>query len=384
MRPSVWFPIHRIGPYHHARFEAASARLNLTVLETRPASREYTWDPMPEGAYRIVRLPVAADPETDLPAAAIDEQLRRLMRRAGRPEVLVCMGWADRISHRLLLLSRAERIPLLMVSDSRFQDQPRRWPQEWIKRLLLRQASAALVAGSQSRAYLQRLGFPPEAIFQPWDVVDNALFGGEGEHMPRPNLKHVLCVSRLVQKKNHLTLIEAYRSYQQQGGQWGLRLVGSGPMEPAIQEALRTLPHPERAWLEPFQQLEALRRCYLQASAFVLPSSTDQWGLVVNEAMAAGCPVLVSQACGCAVDLVTHGTTGFVFPPHDAKALSALLHHLEQLPPERSQELAAAARSRLASFSLSSFADGLSQAVAFALQHPRSSGRATMVATLLS
>ncbi len=384
MTRSVWFPIRRIGPYHHARFEAASAQLQLTVIETRPASREYPWDAVPQGAYKVVRLPVAADPETDLPSACLDQELHGLLDSQGKPDVLVSMGWADRPSRRLLRLARSLQLPLLLVSDSRREDQPRRWPQELIKAILLRQPSAALVAGSQSRAYLEGLGFPQQSIFQSWDVVDNELFARPADiSMPAEQLRHFLCVSRLLAKKNHLGLLQAYHRYQSHGGQWGLHLMGSGPEEGRIRAAILALPYPERVRLQPFQQLERVRRAYHEASAFVLASHTDQWGLVVNEAIAAGCPVLVSSGCGCSPDLIEHGLTGWSFQADQPDTLAALMHEVETLGPEALLKVSAAARAGLEHYGLHSFAGGLARAVEHALQQSCTSLSASLVASLL-
>ena len=60
---------------------------------------------------------------------------------------------------------------------------------------------------------------------------------------------------------------------------------------------------------------------YGLASAFVHPSTTEQWGLVVNEAAAAGLPLIVSERCGCAPELVRQGVTGFLFDPYDIDAI---------------------------------------------------------------
>jgi glycosyltransferase involved in cell wall biosynthesis len=129
--------------------------------------------------------------------------------------VIVSVGWADRAYQQLLVLAHQRRIPVVLISDSRQRDEPRSAAKEWLKRQLLRGYSAALVAGQESRAYLTTLDFPPAAIFQPWDVVDNSFFQQAAIEAapPQPTF---LCVSRLVSKKNHQGLLEAYASYQQQ------------------------------------------------------------------------------------------------------------------------------------------------------------------------
>jgi len=377
---TVLLALRRIGPYHHARFRAAAARLPLVVLETRPASQEYPWDFTPTGGgYAIERLVGAAGPEVDPPRGCLDRQLAALLQRH-RPAVVVTVGWADRAYRRLLLAAQARRLPLVIVSDSRRADRPRPWWFEQPKRWLLRCHSAALVAGRESRSYLHDLGFPAAAIHQPWDVVDNAVFAGATGPPARP--PQLLCVARFVPRKNHRLLLQAYGAYQAAGGRWGLWLVGDGPEEPQLRRAIAALPDPDRVHLLPFQQLDDLRRLYGAASGFVLPSLVDQWGLVVNEAMAAGLPVLVSRGAGCAVDLIEEGTTGWSFDPGDPAALTELLHRLEALSSDRRDRLRQAAAARLQRFDPEAFAAGLEAAVATALAHPRRSRLGALVARL--
>ena len=376
--------LHRVGPYHHARFKAVAGLINLQVLETRPGSQEYPWQFQADAEYGLHQLSGQLAPEADPPLADLDRQLADLLDRL-QPQVVVCVGWVDRSYQRLLIACQRRRLPLVIVSDSRERDVPRFAPKEWIKRQLLRGYSAALVAGSESRAYLVHLGFPAGAINQPWDVVDNDLFAAaELLDVPGSSQPHFLWVGRLIDVKNHRGLLAAYANYQRQGGSWGLTLIGSGPLEPELLQVVTRLPDPARVQLEPFQQISELITSYSQASALVLSSTKDTWGLVVNEAMAAGVPCLVSSACGCAVDLVDHGRTGWIFDPADSQGLAALMHQAERQSPQERIVMQQAARERLHSFSLQSFAEGLQQVLEWAGAHPRWSRRAAFWADLLS
>jgi glycosyltransferase involved in cell wall biosynthesis len=324
----------------------------------------------------------APHPDEDPPQPELDRQLQRLLD-ACTPTAIVSVGWADPAYQRLLIAAHQRRIPLVIVSDSRERDEPRSWPKELIKRQLLRGYSAALVAGSESLAYLDGLGFPPSAISQPWDVVDNGFFEAAAQKAG-PRQPRFLCVSRLEAKKNHRLVLQAYGAYQRSGGFWGLQLVGSGPLGAAIRETITQLPDPSRVQLLPFAQLDPLARAYGEAGAFVLASHSDQWGLVVNEAMAAGLPVLVSRACGCAADLIEHGVSGWTFDPADPAALTTLMHTAERQTPAWREAMTSAARDRLSTFSPSSFAHGLHQALEWASAHPRFSRRAALMADLIS
>ncbi|MCT0229498.1 glycosyltransferase [Synechococcus sp. CS-1324] len=367
----VLLALHRIGPYHDIRLSAAERLLNLQVLETRPDSQEYPWAIAPTGTYGRHQLTGAGDPEQDPANPELDRQIAALLDQL-QPAVVVTTGWADRAYQRLIHQADRRGIPLVLISDSRERDEPRRWAKEWIKRLLLLSYAAALVAGSESRAYLERLGFAASAIVQPWDVVDNRGFAAgaaRARRQPVPDhpvlaRPHFLCVSRFVAKKNHAGLLAAYGAYQRQA--WGLRLIGAGPLHAQIQAAVAQLPHPGRVLIDPFLQLELLQEAYGQAACFVLASHSDQWGLVVNEAMAAGLPVIVSRNCGCCLDLIEAGASGWSFDPAQPAALTALLQAAEAQSAQQRTSMVAAAHRKLEGFDPRSFAAALASAVALA------------------
>lgn len=381
----VLLALHRVGPYHRARFSALARRCDLVVLQTRPHSNEYPWEEQPLLGYRLESLQGAPSADLDPPLASLDDQLDQLICRH-RPSALVMVGWVDRSYQRLLILAHRHRLPLVLISDSRHQDHHRSLLGEVPKRLLLRGLSAALVAGNQSRAYLLRLGFPPSAIFQPWDVVDNQAWGSDASALPLIQRlpPHWLCISRFVAKKNHRNLLLAFAAYQRRGGSWGLKLIGEGPLEPRIREWISLLPRPQDVQILPFLQFEALRDQYHQARALILASRSDQWGLVVNEAMAAGLPVLVSQACGCTADLIEDGVNGIVLDPLDPTQMADQFSRVERLTEVQLNRMVEAASATVSLYDLDAFVQGTLQAVNVAQQQPRFSRTAALMAELLS
>jgi glycosyltransferase involved in cell wall biosynthesis len=379
--PNILFALHRIGPYHHSRFAAIPEDLQLHVLETRPQSIEYPWAFKPDALYKIYQLSGHLHTEADPPLAILRQQLIALLDRV-QPQVIASVGWDDNAYLALLVLAHQRQIPMVIVTDSRQRDKRRSAGKEWIKQQLLRGYSSAIVSGHESRGYLTDLGFPPSAIAQPWDVVDNVFFSNAARNS-FSSQPHFLCVSRLVYKKNHFGLLKSYATYQRQGGLWGLQFVGSGPLEPAIRAQIADLPNPHDVYLFPFCQLEQLGHFYGRASAFVLASTTDQWGLVVNEAMAVGLPSIVSRACGCATDLIEHNVSGWSFDPTETSALCDLMHEAEHQTPPKRKAMQLAAKQRLQAFTPDAFAAGLKQAVKHAIARPRFSQRAAASAALL-
>lgn len=104
-------------------------------------------------------------------------------------------------------------------------------------------------------------------------------------------------------------------------------------------------------------------------SCFVHASTSEQWGLVVNEAMAAGLPVLVSNRCGCAADLVREGVNGFTFDPYDVEEMTRLMFRVAHGDVDRAA-LGQASREIIAEWGPERFAVGLEQAVEAALSAP--------------
>jgi glycosyltransferase involved in cell wall biosynthesis len=117
-----------------------------------------------------------------------------------------------------------------------------------------------------------------------------------------------------------------------------------------------------------FIQYDELPYFYNHAKALILPSWSDQWGLVVNEAMACGLPVLVSEKCGCAPDLVVNGKNGFTFDPNDPEEFLKGMEKIIDLAGNR--QVKDENTRLLNSFNLGTFSGGLKKCIELALYSP--------------
>ena len=136
-----------------------------------------------------------------------------------------------------------------------------------------------------------------------------------------------------------------------------------------LNSQLATLNLHSHVHLPGFKQYDELPVYYAFAKAFVHASTTEQWGLVVNEAVASGLPVIVSNRCGCVPELVNGN--GFTFDPFDEHELAERLLRLALLPDDERKSLGDASCKIAADFSSERFGEGLEQAAQLALGHPR-------------
>jgi 1,2-diacylglycerol 3-alpha-glucosyltransferase len=213
----------------------------------------------------------------------------------------------------------------VLMSETTRQDYRRTWWKEIPKRFLLGLLFDYGFAGGKPHArYLRQLGFANDRIAERYDVVDNDFFQ-RAAASARRNLnlpaalqlpaKYFLFVGRLSSEKNVLGLLKAFSGYCKRGGTWSLVVVGDGPERATLEVEVLALGLQARVHFAGFKATEQVVPYYAFASCFVLPSAREPWGLVVNEAMACGLPVLVSSHCGCAEDLVHHGINGYLFDP---------------------------------------------------------------------
>lgn len=363
----------KIGPYHHARLTAAGKRLPLTVIELARKSREYNWAPI-EDTTTYRRQTLFSDQAT----AALRPQLicDRVTQALDelRPTTLAIPGWSEPGPLSALYWALLYKVPAIVMSATSAQDFRRRWIKEWIKRRVVSSFCAALVGGEPHRTYVNNLGVASDTVFVGYNVVDNAHFR-EGSQAARKHTatlrrkyelpaRYLLVCARFVPKKNLPRLVQAFSCYRANSVAPGLELVlvGDGPERVAIEEAIERSGLEHVVHLVGFRSYDELPVFYGLADALIHASTTEQWGLVVNEAMASGLPVLVSDACGCTQDLVHEEQNGFTFDPYDVQAMANLMH-MVATQPQRAAAMGTASSEIIQQWSPGTFARGLKSAV---------------------
>lgn len=249
-----------------------------------------------------------------------------------RPSSVLVPGWYTAPALAAALWARLHGRRSILMSETTEHDHPRVWWKEWSKCLLIKLLFDFGVAGGRPHMrYLAQLGFPLNRIGRFYDVVDNSFYRNETERARQsPELRQIcglaksyfLYVGRLAPEKNVSAALRAFARYRELGGIWSFVLVGDGPEREALEKQSRELGLSEHVVFAGLKTAKETTAYYAFAGCFVLPSIREPWGLVVNEAMASGLPVIVSSRCGCAEDLIESGGNGYLFDPANAAELA--------------------------------------------------------------
>jgi glycosyltransferase involved in cell wall biosynthesis len=393
--------------------------VKVHAIELSNTTNGYHWRravPMPD----LVTLASTSVTEK-LPFSKV---LWRAREKLAELEVKVCLlpSYSPKQSLAALLAAKSLGIQVVMMNDSHAGTARTRGVAALLKRRLVGMFDAALVAGKPQKRHFIALGLPQEKIFTGYDAVDNDYFAWRTEEVRSKRSlfrdqyglpeHYFLSLGRFVAKKNLDTLIRAYRQYLDISPlkQTHLVMVGSGEEEPKLgalcgelqlpiydhsdpksfrtpHSALRTHDAPGVHFYG-FRQIDENPVFYALADAFILPSLWEEWGLVVNEAMASGLPVAVSETAGCAEDLLEPDCpagassqdreqiqrsglgnklrlNGFVFSPNSAQELSLVLVMLEESGNLRAM-MGAESRRIVEKFSCENFARSALRAISAA------------------
>lgn len=252
------------------------------------------------------------------------------------PDVILCGGYNYIASWQAMAWARKRHVPFLAWVESTANDKRGGHALvESLKGRFMANCRAFVVPGKSSTEYVRDFNVPLENIFVAPNAVDVDFFSRSAEQARREAAFHrrrlqlpqhfFLYVGRLVEEKGVFDLLAAYGSLGQDlRDEFAMVFVGNGraKSELAAQAAKLGCGTVKFAG---FVQREELPQYYALAEACILPTYTDPWGLVVNEAMACGLPVIVSRAAGCARDLVEEKWNGFlVRSRHRDELVSAL------------------------------------------------------------
>lgn len=228
--------------------------------------------------------------------------------------------------------------------DSTTIDRPKTAWREFAKRWFFGMCNGFFCYGIRSKEYLMSYGVGEwkiayrclAAALPPSYRAARVLSHYETNWQGRSDEPYFLYVGRLSSEKGLEDLIAAFCSIYTRFSKAKVQLVGSGPLAAALKKRVADLKMSQAIEFVGTKSLDEIATLFVQCTALVLPSHSEPWGLVVNEALSYGCPVVVSSACGCVPDLLLDGVNGYSFEFGNvgelAKAMYAVSHFSDNRP----------------------------------------------------
>jgi len=244
------------------------------------------------------------------------------------PDVIMIPGWNHNFSNTALRWAKQNNKITILMSDSKKDDFKRFFFREWLKRRIIRLFDGAIVGGASHKKYLEELGMSSDRIVLGYDVVDNNFIMEKVKkylvESNRPFVKkYFLMINRFIKRKNISRVLEAYRIYRKEVKEisWDLVLCGCGKEEFSLRKKILK-ENIGGVHFTGYLLHDDICRYLAFAEVLIHAAYKEQWGLVINEAMAAAKPVLVSLSCGCSSELVRNGENGLLFNPFDVIELA--------------------------------------------------------------
>jgi glycosyltransferase involved in cell wall biosynthesis len=263
------------------------------------------------------------DAYDDVPRMDLYFALMSLVLRS-KADMVILPGY-HRIEYWLMLFCcvlKGKRRAVFV--DSTKNEQPASIAKSVLKRIFFTLCEGFLCYGERSREYVVSFGVPEEKTFIGCQAaaLEHGYTPKNALEMRLERCKDLLAVTylyvgRLAPEKGLDVLIRAFEQVHAKDVSASLTIVGSGPLDIELQELVSSLGLGDSVTFLGARNIDDLKNLYLGASCLILPSRREPWGLVVNEAMSYGCPVIVSDRCGCCPELLINGETGYTFRTDD-------------------------------------------------------------------
>lgn len=341
----------RMGDYHRARWNALQecADVNVYAADLFASDSLYKWESTEDSDLFTC---LSIHPRTGSVSNGFFPRLkafRRILKDKHIATVFI-PGYQHSIYLLFILVAKWYNCRVVLFAESWYRSH---WlietPKSWFLRIFV---DRFFVSGKRAEEHFSdNLNIKRDKITRGYSVVDNLHFT-TSDLAKKSDAKIVLCVARYAPEKNLDMLIRAFIQ-SDLCETWRLVLLGDGPERELLEQQTA---HHHNIELTGWKHYNELPEWYAKASCFILPSKFEPWGLAVNEAMAAGLPIIISEECGCAPDLL-NDANGWSFSASNLSALVTILNTVASFSSEQLESMGNISDRIIENYSVGTWAD---------------------------
>lgn len=339
----------------------------LYIIETLGKAVLYSFSNVKKDGLNIECL-LPNESYNSVSPGLIDKQLTTRLNHIN-PDVIIAGPIAFPPSATSVRWAKKNKKSVVIFDNAHKDTFPRGRITTWIKRSIYRNVDAFLCPSPSYDETMRYWGFTDKQIFYGLNVTDNEFWsekvsGDSFNYLPN---QYFLTVGRQVPFKNLNNLIDAYSKYRDRGGKTSLVMVGEGPSHDELLEKSKLT---ESIIFLPFQTYEKIREVFVNAQSLFLPSlKTETWGLIVNESMAAGVIVAVSNECGCHDTLIKDN--GYLFNPYDCDEIASIMIKIDKLSNVEKTNMRKIGYNIISQWDLNRFSEGAYKAILYSVSHKK-------------
>lgn len=294
----------------------ASNNIRLDAIELFGSGSPYEFDTV-DNTREWWRCLFPDNSAADLDGRTIKSELLKQLNIL-KPNLVIGPSIAFYAGALGLAWAKANGRKFVMFDDAKPTQVKRGLLIQTIKNIIISQADAFWLPSPSYDQYYRKLKSANTVVFHGFNCIDNDLFKPES---PQPFAgKVIICVARLVPIKNIESLLRAWKKVEK-NSDYQLKIIGNGLEETKLKELKTELNLSSVVFCNAVDNAQLTKHLH-NANAFILPSFSETWGLVVNEAMAAGLPVLLSSYINASTDLLQEGVNGYAFNPYDVESIT--------------------------------------------------------------
>lgn len=363
--------------YWPARLQALNEALNkrgdtLEIIEIAGKGSPYSFSTKNNQTNLSWHILFPKEKPENLSGSIIQKQLFPLLDTLN-PDVIIAGAIAFPSGALAVAWGKKHNKKVIIFDDAKFETVQRNPIVNYIKQAVYNGVDAMIYPSQDWEETGKYWNFKRNQLFYGVDVVDNDFWGYPSDLKYQWG-NYFVSVGRQIPKKNYFTIAQAYVRYRKEmeNDVFNWVLIGDGPEHGRIVRFIHENHCEDKVYFLPFLSQTELRAIYQHAEALICCSNNEEtWGLVINEALAGGCPVIASIQCGATHTLIHDSVNGFQFSCNDIDKLTELMLRYHKLSQNKKDAMKEASKQIISNWGLDRFARGCCDAIDFVITQPK-------------